>query len=156
MFPTGIPRTCKVCDKVFQTNQSFYQHRQTHPNGEEQNCAQCGKSFDTKSKLKRHIENVHRRPARPTKPSKIYVCDFCGKQYKAKYNFDSHMNMYHSSNRKTFECKVCGKGYASYMARRVHMNSHTGKTVHSCDICDMKFTQAYSVVRHKNVAHKES
>ena len=143
---------CEVCGKVSKNDQSFYLHRLTHPTGTDQKCDQCDKLFPTRSKLWTHIVYVHKKYKAPNR-LKTFVCEFCGKVYKSKNSLESHMNVYHSSDRKTFDCKVCEKSYSSDMALRVHLNSHTGKKDYTCEVCGMKFTQGYSVVRHKKVVH---
>ena len=60
--------------------------------------------------------------------------------------------MFQHTGIREFICKTCGKSYASEVALHVHLNSHKGKK-YTCDICDMEFTQSYSVTRHKRTAH---
>jgi uncharacterized Zn-finger protein len=59
-----------------------------------------------------------------------------------------------NSERNKYECKQCKKVFLSAASLQIHCKSHDGVKPYSCKLCGMRFTQSYSVTRHKNVVHK--
>ena len=52
-----------------------------------------------------------------------------------------------------FECNMCRKVLTSKYSLLRHMQIHVGRQ-HLCDICNMRFQDAYALKRHKEVRHE--
>lgn len=59
-------------------------------------CTLCGRSFSRKSKLSRHVREMHLN-------IKSFSCELCGKLFKRKSHLKRHM-VSHSSEPKPFHC----------------------------------------------------
>ena len=100
----------------------------------ENKCETCEKRFPTKSKLKRHINFVHK--------SLIKIkCDFC----EVKFNSDTgkylHIKQKHDIQSTKLGCEICDKEFITKTSMRLHTEKvHTKSLDMNCKICDKQFS----------------
>lgn len=102
---------CTDCGKGFYSRANHRQHKESHVNGFLA-CSFCKKEFQTLKGLRAHVKRHD---------SQQYVCTIanCGKTYKDKGNFVSHVEKGHSTER-TVPCVVCEKFFKSASVMRSH------------------------------------
>ena len=136
---------CEVCGKILTSGFRLKMHQESHEDKPNYTCKDCGDVFNTWCKLA-----LHRRK-HLGEEGKKFVYEHCGRKFWVQTDLKNHL-FRHTGNRE-FVCKICGKSYATNVGLGVHLDSHTGKQ-YFCDLCDMEFTQPYSVTRHKRTAHR--
>lgn len=95
----------------------------------------------TKSLLTAHIKRDHINP-----PG---VCDFCGKEFKCKYNLTAHRNEAHmGSEIKRVQCTVCD-AWMRKSSLYTHIKSHNAN-VEPCLVCSICSKEVKDNVALKN------
>lgn len=84
----------------------------------------------------------------------VVQCPYCVKVLLDQQILKTHISQEHG-NAMPYPCSLCGKGYLSQMGLNHHMQRHKGQTF-SCPVCDSKFTQKYSVIKHLKNVHMSS
>ena len=84
-------------------------------------CLLC-KSNITKRNIMRHLKNVHKM-GDESHVSKVFLCSFCGKEFKEKWLRDLHEDGKHRGIFH-FICSFCGKGFLSKQSLEVHVTTY--------------------------------
>ena len=106
----------------------------------------CAKSFRLKAHLERHQKTPHVRIA---KPKKKYVCSFCEKVWKNKFDLRLHVAV-HTGN-KPLKCDVCDAAFAKKSRLNEHLKTHH---VYSCTFPDCQFeAEKWSLLRKHLPVH---
>ena len=102
----------------------------------------CSASFPTRSKLKRHINGVHRN-FRPFK------CDFdgCSESFTLKENLDRHKAT-HEEDLKPVECPHCDEKFKNPKELENHIKTIHTVTDHQCPDCKKYFTSKSGLNLH--------
>ena len=119
----------------------------------------CGKSFTRESKLKQHIDSVHRK-------IKPFECPVCYKSFTEKGSMLRHLKSMHTDNASPvknpnnkemkemkYSCEICQKQFVLRDSLKRHELVHQG-LMYSCNLCDKTFTQTGSLKRHIQVTHE--
>ena len=114
----------------------------------------CGEMFHSYSVA----ENFTETREKPTKTVSAahgpINCRQCLTSFHDHFSLNAHMFDVHGRN-SPFHCQVCGKAYQTSTGLNLHMATHSGKS-HVCPICDKKFTQKGTIVRHLRQVHHMS
>ena len=107
---------CKLCREVFWKQKELRRHKKIDHGIEEKvtwsMCTQCGKQIHLKA-MKRHLLFVH-------SDKREFVCEVCGRGFKANQHLDLHMRRAHS-DQQPFRCKVCFKTFKLAGSVREHL-----------------------------------
>ena len=149
---------CEHCDKSFKSQRYLHEHGiRAHPNlvyhGQMKiPCEICGKLM-SKANIKHHMRRTH--------SDQIFICDFCGKEFKAEEFVQKHKVRAHMS--KTIKCTIegCDRLFSSKSNMNHHKRScHTVKQVLKrkekrvvCDQCLKRFAGSASLAGHKAAFH---
>ncbi|KAG5892415.1 hypothetical protein JTB14_003351 [Gonioctena quinquepunctata] len=120
------------------------------------------------------LQTHEKLTSRMNPPNRSFVCEICGRSYKYKQNFESHMKVHSGASsfsctycQKTFtqkidlvrhvpihtgekphQCEKCGKRFIHHTSFNLHMKTHTGKKTHNCTMCNQGFTTTSHLKRH--------
>lgn len=117
-------------------------------------CEICNKDFDNKSKLAKHIYDMHKQ-----KP--IYECHKCNKKYQHLKSYNKHMdNCNINVAIKEYCCPICNKKFEKSSAIGGHMACAHGKNNNKqefiCPICNEKlFTNKGAFKMHVKLHNEE-
>ena len=161
---------CFVCEKKYLDRYSLRYHLRTHGIGLQIRCELCGKNFTKQSRLRSHIDSIH-------KNIRKFQCPNCDKAFKAKIHLDNHM-LQHSGDRpfqcgqcgenfrhklslishsrihtdsRPYVCDTCGRAFRDNSTLKAHTRVHSGDKPYKCNLCDKSFTQRAGLNYHKNV-----
>lgn len=81
-------KICQLCEKKFQNAKRLAIHMRRHVETRKYECDICGKNYAHKAALSMHMEDQH-VPDGGTEKSNI--CDKCGKMFKARKSYRSHV-----------------------------------------------------------------
>ena len=84
---------CNLCGNVYPRKQNLEAHvRRKHTGETPYSCSHCDSKFNMSHKLKAHIIKHH-----TDSPIQMFVCEFCGKEYRKKSSMVEHART-HSGN----------------------------------------------------------
>lgn len=141
---------CYLCKAPFKTKRKIQYHMKWKhgPSADKFQCDRCGLEFFAQWILNMHQNRAHLNVHK-------YVCSFCGKTFKTRDQFKSHMNLH--TGDKTFKCTHdgCDKTFRTRSSRDSHNRIHTGYKPYQCKYneCGERFTYSIGLKRHKEYAH---
>lgn len=83
-----------------------------------------------------------------------HVCDVCGKIFRQKSVFDSHM-LDHRGMIPSVQCEVCGEWKKNKRILNLHMTIHNKINI-MCKYCDRECPSQLSLHRHIRYMHRLS
>lgn len=110
-------------------------------------CAQCLKSFEGKSKLMRHVSNVHEKISN----GKNYRCAKCSAVFTRRNALREH-SFLHSPSKEIFSCIVCGQQFYTIAKLKFHDYTHNPLKIR-CEICSKVFARQAALHKHQNIIH---
>lgn len=129
---SGNPLVCKICNSVFKSQRTLYNHSQLH-------------SLNGSVRMKK-------RNCKAKNPQ--FVCKICGRGLSTKNTLKEHM-MIHSGE-KPHECKICGRTIRHKANFIVHVQTHGQGKSFECDMCDEAFMRKSDLTQHKQLEHSKS
>ncbi|KAL7739647.1 hypothetical protein ACLKA6_018857 [Drosophila palustris] len=169
---------CEKCDKYMTGHDSLKNHEKNyHAKKEPRNlprnliCDKCGKKFSGRTSLSDHVRSecgrmplyectVCRKRLSTAGILKThmllhqsetpYQCDKCGKTFKVKAQYKSHLKTRHTDY-KPYKCHLCPKEYPYRESLLTHMTVHTGIKRFLCNNCGKRFTCISNLQAHRKV-----
>eukprot|EP00090_Calanus_glacialis_P029570 TRINITY_DN47467_c0_g1_i1.p1 TRINITY_DN47467_c0_g1~~TRINITY_DN47467_c0_g1_i1.p1 ORF type:complete len:374 (-),score=64.85 TRINITY_DN47467_c0_g1_i1:40-1161(-) len=136
----GQSFTCSICGNVYARKENLKAHERKHTGETPYSCNYCEEKFNMSYKLKDHMNSKHLNIER-----KLFVCEFCGKEYKKRSDMNEHTNTH--TGDPTSKCELCQETFNTKTAHREHMNIHNKK--HECKDCGKCFGNARNLERHE-------
>ena len=156
-------KTCKVCGYRYAIKCVKCAYK----------CKFCGMACMRSSRLKEHIDAMHKRLQKYKCPicEKRFrhnlwshmethkevadlICDICSKAFKHKKTLSRHMRI-HSDAR--YKCEVCGRKFIEKDVLKTHSLLHTtGPKRFKCGVCAKDFHHKISLKEHIRRHHKDA
>lgn len=112
-------------------------------------CPLCQECFPEKSCLRHHIEGHALGDKTDDGNNRPFICTFCDKTYKQKFDLKRHIITKHTQDRP-YNCTSCKKGYFYKKQLEDHVAAaHTYERPHSCDVCGKRFATLFQIKNHK-------
>merc|ERR1712129_235463 len=139
--------TCPICQKEFKYFMYLKRHQKIHEVTDKTKCEFCDVSMASKSKLRKHIQDIH-CDLRP------YKCQVCDKRFKRNGHLNEH-KLIHTGERP-HRCKTCSKTFSTTKSLSLHSLMHTGEKPHRCPEpeCGKSFRQRPHLKAHL-LSHSE-
>ena len=128
------------CQKKFSTKPNLRRHMKEHDKKAWHKCTKCTSFFSSQESLWKHVEQKH---------SKIYLCDFCGKDFSTISCLGRHKLLCHCYQTTIIPCSFCSKAFTSTKRLEEHMNSHTGIRRYKCKHCQHGYFRYDTCKRHE-------
>ena len=130
---------CRVCERVFKTQELLEKHIRNHSENRPHKCPQCPKGFKQPSHLSQHLRtHTDERP---------FICNVCSKGFKQSCQLKQHMRLH--TGEKPYKCPECERGFKQASQLNQHFRLHTGEKPYKCMTCFKAFTQASQLRSHK-------
>ncbi|XP_004517956.1 serendipity locus protein delta [Ceratitis capitata] len=100
-------------------------------------CDFCAMQFHTKSGLKKHITNAHKK----------FSCEICSYSHRNEDYVMLHMNTHDGRNEN--QCRFCEKEFSTKISTIRHMEVHYNSKKYQCDKCGLCFSQTTVLYNHK-------
>ncbi|XP_064627959.1 zinc finger and BTB domain-containing protein 18-like isoform X2 [Lineus longissimus] len=84
------------------------------------------------------------------------LCDLCGKYYKSVASLKVHKVDVHGdagSSATVHTCPICDRKFSVKHRFEDHVRSHSGEKGHKCNLCDKKFSVKETMLRHFKRVH---
>ncbi|KAL6930098.1 hypothetical protein ACO0SA_001505 [Hanseniaspora valbyensis] len=92
------------------------------------------------------INQQHSHSHAPHGGRKMYVCQYCHKQFSQTTHLEVHVRSH--VGLKPYTCEHCGKSFTQGGNLRTHIRLHTGEQPFSCKVCDKKFSRKGNLQAH--------
>ena len=127
-----------------QESHSYYvaHERKEHTGKTPYACNYCEEQCNMSCKVKRLCNKQH-----SSVPLPLFVCKFCGKEYKKESSKLEHADTY--SGEPVNKCDICHQTFNTETAFRHHLNIHEGKN--ECEECGKSFVSPRNLDIHKKV-----
>lgn len=113
------PFECTTCNIRFVHLNSWFRHRSRHTKNIHE-CEYCSKAFDTISRLKFHIQDMHKEQM------KAYKCQQCDEVFALHFLLVWHMEWHKKA--KKFTCTTCDAVFFSERKLKAHIrDNHASK-----------------------------
>ncbi|XP_065214241.1 zinc finger protein ZFP2-like [Planococcus citri] len=136
---------CTLCYSNFNNFSSFLSHDETIHSTEmrKYSCTVCGRLFISQDRLNIHTRLTHRE--------KTHQCEVCDKLFVSKKSLQVHSRLH----TEKYKCEKCGFLSTSKLYLNQHMQKHDSSfEFFTCDICQQKFSQKQSLLRHSKLHSK--
>lgn len=140
--------TCQYCLKVFENQQSYYDHKKTSRSGTYE-CCECTKVFPFQAHLQAHVKAYHQEEKHVSnlKESLPCICDVCGSEVKNMFALKKHL-MFHTQE-YFYKCCICGKQFVEPGTLNNHMSTHKSGGMIRCTCCEQLFATRGALAKHK-------
>lgn len=148
---------CDICKKRFMNFDPLKAHLMSHLSNETRKklkthfCEECGQGFISENTLKSHIKYVHLKQG--------FVCDTCGRHFKARWDYELHRrNMHGEAGPSREQCTICFNWYSNDKALRDHiryMHERTSDDKVTCEICGQELISKQTLRSHMKMKHEE-
>lgn len=166
---------CKICDKVFDTQQKReYHNKIVHLRVRHNKCGHCGETFRGNRERNKHMEKEHGVKIKKVKckacdrsfpnqsaltihlrkdhlMERLHVCPECGMGFFTKPALARHTIKH--SNLKEYVCEYCHKAFARKHTLREHLRIHEEDRRFKCELCGRAFVQKCSWKSHMRCRH---
>jgi uncharacterized Zn-finger protein len=133
---------CANCPRICDTRRKMLLHLLIHREII-YNCTICSKKIKGKISLTKHMK-LHNNQY-------DYVCNYCGKCFLSKYQFDIHVRTTHTKD-YPFHCTKCDKKFPSKGGLKIHDQTvHNDNYSFTCEICNKSFKTKYYLHAHKKI-----
>ena len=130
---------CRMCERVYQTEEELEKHLLNHAEHRPYKCPQCNKGFKQPCHLNQHLRtHTDERP---------FPCEVCRKSFKQACQLKQHMRLH--TGEKPYHCSQCSRSFKQASQLNQHVRLHTGEKPYKCSHCDKTFTQASQLRSHK-------
>lgn len=147
-------------------------------------CHFCSKTYKRKTHLERHILKQHQDGAvrSKRKMKKAEICDFCGRKFIKRQEYEDHMREINCVSVDSPECRfckevfynvpeiqdhlrrnhlkgrehicpICFKSFATVSNRNSHLQSHNVENFVTCSICNQGFKSILYLKKHQKAIH---
>uniref|UniRef100_A0ABD2WM30 C2H2-type domain-containing protein n=1 Tax=Trichogramma kaykai TaxID=54128 RepID=A0ABD2WM30_9HYME len=142
--PTDLPK-CDECNKTFTQRSKLKQHVEiVHRSIRAHECDLCLKKFGYKNHLMKHIDTVHRG-------IKAFECTVCHKVFGVKGTLKRHVTTVHGETKTEFECTACRSVYTS--GSGVNLKRQNARAF-DCDACHKSFGRKDTLNNHVDMVHR--
>lgn len=143
-----LPFECKICQKRVSEKWILERHIRTHDESQVE-CKICAKSMKNSECLNVHMKFWHTNKESRQK----YLCDECGKGFRAKTFLDQHMRVH--TGERPYACAECDYKSKTPGALRRHMETHSTASVRpfECSQCKKAFSNKIALNRHGRWVH---
>ncbi|XP_059622754.1 zinc finger protein 771 [Phlebotomus argentipes] len=144
---------CTICNKKFESEESFRMHSNVHQEratyAKESRrkdaprpyaCQYCDKAF-----IRPHEKVKHERIHTGEKP---HACEVCGKTFRVAYCLTLHMRTH--TMVRPYVCSLCGRRFKAHAVYNHHMKTHGDERNYKCPFCPKAFKTAVQLSGHKN------
>lgn len=112
-------------------------------------CDICQKVLCNYYSLKGHMLSKHSNRRK-------FECSICNKMFVTEKCLEKHRNGMHKNGlKKMHMCSVCGKLFPDRSNMRAHERSHDGIKVLTCEVCNKKFANNFSLKKHIKAIHNK-
>ncbi len=140
---------CPQCGMEFKYKNEFNTHELEHTSGNPNQCHLCKKSFQIKTRLVRHLKNVH------FDGSRDFLCTICGKSFKERGSQLKHERNVHTTV-NNFLCPQpgCNKAFKAKDNLTGHLKiTHRLGVGLPCQDCGRVFTTRRILNKHREKKH---
>ena len=143
---------CTICGKSI-SKANYRRHLSVHDKERKSfACTFCNKKYLRKDRLAKHMKEKKcgekiEIPIRKVRNENLYLCDFCGKTYRYKKNFDNHKSV---CKDQIYPCSKCGATFNTKNRLRRH-GCRLVTFPLKCQRCEKGFNTELSLKKHKRV-----
>ena len=158
---------CKDCFGSFYTEQAMKDHFAFfHRKQKLHLCPKCGAEFAFKLQLDKHecpMEGLNSNDESTDAVAEAVnadslICSLCNKTFGVKHTLEDHVSYFHNKL-KRHQCGTCGKEFGFRRGLDLHnllSSCCNFQLEFVCKACDLTFTDAAEVLKHKRALHREN
>lgn len=124
-FHDEVPFLCQIsgCRLSFWKKSGLIAHRITiHKTRAPISCRLCSETFKSFKLKQRHCKKVHSKQVDRRTMLKMFVCDYCNKNFCSEATLKTHMVVH--SDIKNYSCHICGKTFKLKLTLSKHLRFH--------------------------------
>ncbi|XP_028415334.1 zinc finger protein 836-like [Dendronephthya gigantea] len=131
------PHACDQCDRTFSQTGNLNRHKLTHADYKPFQCETCERKFNRMDLLKTH-RKIHERVENG------FPCNLCSELFSLKNDLKAHKKAAHP----VLCCKACRARFSDPVLFEKHFKTHRRDNPYKCNICEMCYSDAESLVNH--------
>lgn len=140
------PLKCQTCGKEFKSRSKLKAHEPVHNKPKTQGahqCPQCEYSCNDKSRLNRHLKNVH---------GQKIICPTCNEEFANNLLLSKHIKTQHGASHV---CEVCQKEFTCLKNLNAHKVIHNPPDLFKCTVedCPKSFKSLRLLREHTSDTH---